>query len=130
MNLIDDITDINKISYNIRGAIFEVHKELGCGLLESVYRDAMIVELKNRGLNVEKEVPIKVVYKGVELPSSFRMDLLVEEKVIVELKSVENLTEVHYKQLLNYIKLSNKKLGILVNFNTDNIINNIKRIIN
>lgn len=122
--------NINELTYQIRGAIFDVYNELGLGLLESIYQDAMVVELKRRGLKVEKEVLVNVEYKGVRLPTYFKLDLLVEDKVILELKSVENLTEIHFKQLVNYLKITNKQVGYLVNFNTTNLIKNIKRIVN
>ena len=107
----------NDISYMVRGAIFKVYKALGPGLLESVYEAALMHELQKEGLKVKSQVPLPVVYDEVELELGFRIDLLVENKVIIEIKSVENLSEVHHKQVLTYLKLSGKKLGILVNFN-------------
>lgn len=121
---------INEVTYQVRGAIFDVYNELGLGLLESIYQEAMIVELRRRGLKVEKEVLVNVEYKGVKLPSYFRLDLVVEDVVVLELKSVENLTEVHFKQLVNYLKLTKKPVGYLVNFNTTNLSKNVKRIVN
>ncbi|MCU0442561.1 MAG: GxxExxY protein [Bacteroidia bacterium] len=117
----------NDISYKIRGAIFKVYKELGPGLLESVYLAALMHELLKENLDVLKEVAVPVSYDGVKLDLGFRLDLLVNDKVIIEVKSVENLAEVHHKQVLTYLKLCNKKLGLLVNFNTDNISKSIYR---
>ena len=103
----------NEISYKIRGAIFKVYKELGPGLLESIYEAALCYQLTKDGLSVQKQVPVKVVYDGVVLPVDYRLDLLVEDKVIVELKSVEALMNVHHKQLLTYLKITGSYLGIV-----------------
>ena len=119
----------NDISYEIRGAIFDVYKELGPGLLESVYEAALIYELHNRGLQVDSQVPVPIKYKGELLNVGYRLDLL-ENSVIVELKSVTELENIHYKQLLTYLRLTDHKLGILVNFNCENILCNIKRVVN
>lgn len=120
----------NEISYQIRGAIFKVYNELGPGLLESIYQAALVYELNKRGLKVRKEVPIPVIYDGIKLDVNFRLDLLVENKVILELKSIEKLKRVHYKQLMTYLNITGLKLGLLVNFNTDDIMNSIKRVVN
>ena len=120
----------NQISYQIRGAIFDVYNELGPGLLESVYEEAMAFELKKRGLSIQRQLEVPILYKGEKLSTDLRLDLLVEDSVIVELKSVSELQDVHYKQLLTYLKLTKKKLGILVNFNTDDIQYDIKRVAN
>ena len=112
----------NEISYQIRGAIYDVYKTLGPGLLESVYEEALVYELEQRGLTVERQKQVSIVYKGVTLKTDLRLDLLVEDKVIVELKSVTEMKDVFYKQTLTYCKLLNKKLGILVNFNVDDIL--------
>jgi len=112
----------NQISYQIRGAIYDVYKTLGPGLLESVYEEALCYELEQRGLIVERQKQVPVVYKGVTLKSDLRLDVLVEDKVIVELKSVSEMKDVFFKQTLTYCKLLNKKLGILVNFNVDDIL--------
>ena len=120
----------NDISYKIRGAIFNIYNALGPGLLESVYVAALIFELKKEGLKVKKEVPVPVYYEGEKLEVGFRLDLLVENKVIIEVKSVENLAEVHHKQVLTYLKLTKLKLAILVNFNVDNIKSGIYRKVN
>lgn len=120
----------NEISYKIRGAIYEVHKCLGAGLFESVYVAALEWELINQGLNVKREVPVDVFYKEVKLDLGFRIDLLVENKVIIEVKSVEELKKVHHKQILTYLKLTDLKLGILVNFNEADINGGIFRKVN
>jgi GxxExxY protein len=122
----------NEITYLIRGAIFEVHNQLGPGLLESVYQAALMVELMEQGLEVRQEVGLPVYYKGYKLELGFRLDILVENSVIIEIKSVEYLHDLHKKQLLNYLKLANKKLGILVNFNVAKLIDkeSLIRIIN
>lgn len=112
----------NQISYQIKGAIYDVYKTLGPGLLESVYEEALCYELEQRGLIVERQKQVPVVYKGVTLKSDLRLDVLVEDKVIVELKSVSEMKDVFFKQTLTYCKLLNKKLGILVNFNVDDIL--------
>ena len=120
----------NDISFKVRGAIYEIYNELGAGLLESVYIAALEYELKRQGLSVKRELPLPVVYKEVKLELGFRLDLLVEEKVIVEIKSVEKLAAVHHKQVLTYLKLTKLKLGILVNFNVSNIREGIFRKVN
>ncbi|MDR7369276.1 GxxExxY protein [Flavobacterium aquidurense] len=120
----------NEISYIIRGAIFKVYNNLGPGLFESVYESALFYELTKTDLQVQKQVEIIIPYGDIILDPAFRIDLLVEDKVIIELKSVEDLAPIHYKQLSTYLRLSNKKLGLLVNFNTLNILDDIKRIAN
>ena len=117
----------NEVSYAVRGAIFNVYNALGPGLLESVYEAALCYELRKAGLKVEQQKPIKVVYDGHVLPVDYRLDLLVEGCVVIELKSVEKLTPLHHKQLLSYLRLTGKQLGILVNFNTDDIMHSIFR---
>ena len=121
---------MNEISYQIRGAVFDVYNELGPGLMENVYEKAFIIELLNRGLQVENQVPIEVRYKGCDLGLQYRVDLLVSKQVIIELKSVEILLPVHYKQLITYLKLAQKPLGFLINFNTNSIKDNIIRVAN
>ena len=122
--------DENQISFKIRGAIFNVYNHFGPGLLESVYIAALQAELQREGLLVNKEVPVPVYYKEQKLEVGFRLDLLVEEKVIIEVKSVENLAEVHHKQVITYLKLTNRKLAILVNFNVEKIASGIFRKVN
>lgn len=120
----------NEITYEIRGAIYDVYKELGPGLLESVYEEALCYELEQRGLKVERQKQVPLVYKGNVLKTELRLDLIVEDKVIVELKSVEEMKKVFAKQLLTYLRLMGKKVGLLVNFNTDNILTSITRVAN
>lgn len=120
----------NEISYRVRGAIFTVYKNLGPGLLESVYESALYYQLNKDGLNTAKQINLPVKYDDVELDITFRLDLLVENKVIVELKSLEELKPIHFKQLNTYLKLTDKKLGLLVNFNCINILENIHRVVN
>ena len=121
---------INKITYEIRGAFYDVYKELGPGLLESVYEEALCFELEQRGLKVERQMQVPINYKGNVLKTELRLDVLVEDKVIIELKSVEEMKKVFAKQLLTYLRLMNKEVGLLVNFNTDNILTAITRIAN
>ena len=120
----------NEISYTIRGAIFNVYNVFGPGLLESVYVEALMSDLHNEGLSVRKEVSVPVYYNDEKLGVGFRIDILVENKVIIEVKSVENLAAVHHKQILTYLKITKYKLGILVNFNVDNIKDGIFRKVN
>ncbi|WP_142786123.1 GxxExxY protein [Changchengzhania lutea] len=126
MNILSE----NDISYIIRGAIFKVYSELGPGLLESVYETVLLFELQQQGLDVKRQVPLPVFYEGNKMELGFRLDLLVNDKVLIEIKSVENLAEVHHKQVLTYLKLSNLKLGVLVNFNVGNISKGIFRKVN
>ncbi|MFC0878638.1 GxxExxY protein [Saccharicrinis sp. FJH2] len=120
----------NEISYLIRGAAFTIHKDLGPGLLESVYEMALQYELEQSGCNTKRQVGVPMKYKEIKFDVGFRLDLLVNEKVIVEIKSVESLLDVHHKQLLTYLKLSGKKLGLLINFNSLSLKNSIVRIVN
>ncbi|MBZ4189135.1 GxxExxY protein [Niabella beijingensis] len=124
--------DINQLTYQIRGAIFKVHKILGSGLLESVYEAALAHELIQNGMNIKTQVGLPVIYEQVQLELGFRVDILVEDAVIVEVKSIEVLHDVHKKQLLTYLKLSGKKVGLLVNFNCNSIVSkeSLIRIIN
>ena len=107
--------DINEITYAINGAVFEVNKILGPGFLEKVYENALLVELKNRGFKAEGQVPINVTYKSFSV-GEYIADLLIEDKIIVELKTVDNLDKIHEAQLLNYLKATGITVGILVNF--------------
>mgnify|MGYP000923813573 FL=1 len=120
----------NEISYLIRGAIYRVYNNIGPGLLESVYETALVYELRKIGLNVKSQLGLPFIYEELKMEVGFRIDIFVENKVIVEVKSVEHLAELHYKQLLTYLKLSEVKLGLLVNFNTSEINENIIRIVN
>jgi GxxExxY protein len=120
----------NEISYHIRGCIFKVYNSLGPGLLESTYEAALVHELQLSGLRVIHQMPLPMIYKGVRLNIGYRVDLLVEDKVVVEVKSTEELAPVHHQQVLTYLKLSDLKLGVLVNFNTANISSSIIRKVN
>lgn len=120
----------NEISYKIRGAIFKVYNTLGPGLLESAYEAALMYEIAKLGLNVNSQVALPLVYDEIKMEVGYRIDLLIEDKVIIEIKSVENLAEVHHKQVITYLKLSGKKLGLLVNFNCVKIDESIFRKVN
>jgi GxxExxY protein len=120
----------NQITEKIIGCAIEVHRALGVGLLESAYKECLYYDLKNLGLHVEKEKPMPVVYKEVRLDQGYRMDLVVEKKVVVEVKAVEFLTDVHKAQLLTYLRLGNYKLGLLMNFHSTILTKGIKRFIN
>ena len=109
--------------------MFAVYKELGPGLLENIYEAALVYELKKRGLKVEQQKQLQVYYDGKLLPIDYRVDLMVEDKVILELKSVAELKDVHFKQLLTYLKITKKRVGLLVNFNTDDIVKSTRRVI-
>ena len=123
------LTD-NEITYEVRGAIYYVYKTLGPGLLESVYEEALSFELQKRGLRVDRQVEVPIVYDGNVLKTPLRLDIMVEQRIIVELKSVEELQKVHYKQLMTYLRLMDKHVGLLVNFNCNEILSNIKRVVN
>lgn len=121
----------NQITYQIRGAIYDVYKALGPGLLESVYEEAMVYELQKRGLKVERQLDVPIHYDGHVLKTPLRLDLLVEGRVVVELKSVKELQDVFFKQTRTYLRLLNLQVGILVNFNTDDILeDSIHRVVN
>lgn len=120
----------NEISYLVRKCIFNVYNKLGPGLLEIVYQRILIYELEENGLDIKSEVEIPVIYDEKKFDLNFRIDILVENKVILELKSVKSIEEIHYKQLQTYLKLSDKRLGLLINFNTTNILDGIKRVVN
>ena len=120
----------NDAAREIVDAAFKVHTRLGPGLLESVYREVLKYELEKRGLRVEREVPIPVVYEDVHLDIGFQADLIVEGLVIIELKSVEQIHPVHKKQLLTYLRLADTRLGLLINFNVPLIKDGISRVVN
>lgn len=120
----------NEISRQIIGAAIEVHKEMGPGLLESVYLQCLVRELQLRGVSCTTEHSINAEYKGLKFDIDYRVDMLVEDKVLVELKVVEAILPVHQAQLLSYLRLSQKRLGLLINFNVDVLRNGIKRIAN
>lgn len=120
----------NEISFDIRGAAFKVHTELGPGLLESVYETALAYELAQKGYSVKTQIGVPIKYAEIKMDVGFRLDILINDLVIIEVKSVETLADVHHKQLLTYLKLSNKKLGLLINFNSYPLKDNIIRIVN
>ncbi len=122
--------DINDITNAIIGAGIKVHTELGPGLLESAYQECLFYELSREGWKIEKEKSMPVVYDGVQLDCGYRIDLLVEDSVIVELKAVKALDDVHMAQLLTYLKLANCKIGLLMNFNEYRLKDGIRRVIN
>ncbi len=121
---------LNDITYKVRGAVFEVYNILGPGLLESAYEAALAFEFVKLGMEYKTQVPINVLYKGKNLGLGYRMDMLIEDILVLELKSVDILNDIHKKQLHTYLKLSNKPLGLLINFNTTNLDSNIIRIAN
>ena len=120
----------NEISYKIIGCAIDLHKNLGHGLLESAYEAALEYDLKQLGLRVETQLAMPFVYRGVTQDVGYRLDLLVERKVIIELKSLENLAPVHFAQTLTYLKLANLKLALLINLNTKIMKEGIHRIVN
>jgi GxxExxY protein len=120
----------NSLAKEIVDAAYKIHTTLGPGLLESVYEAVLAYELKKRGLRVKRQLPVTIEYDGVQFDEGFRLDLLVEDKVIIELKAVEQLANVHKKQLLTYLRLDHKKLGLLINFNEEVIRTGITRIVN
>lgn len=120
----------NDISYIIRGCVFKVYNELGPGLLESAYEAALKHEMEKANIKVRNQVALPMIYDTVKVDIGYRIDLLVEEKVIIELKSVEVLMDVHHKQLITYLKLSGLKLGLLINFNSGDISKSIFRKVN
>ncbi|ACK68233.1 conserved hypothetical protein [Rippkaea orientalis PCC 8801] len=120
----------NEVTGMIVDAAYQIHIRLSPGLLESVYEEVMNYELEKRGLKIERQKAIPVIYDGVHIGQGFRADFIVENLVIIELKSVEIVAPVHKKQLLTYLRLANKRLGLLINFNTDLIKNGIYRIAN
>ena len=119
----------NELSKIIVDVSYKIHTRLGPGLLESVYEIILFHELTKKGLKVERQKPIPIIWDGIHLDIGFRSDLIVEDKVIIEIKSVEKISNVHLKQLLTYIKITNLKLGLLINFNEALIKNGIKRVV-
>ena len=120
----------NEISSHVIKAAIAVHRALGPGLLESVYQVCLLAELKSMGLRVQEQVAVPIVYRGERLANDLRIDLLVEDRVIIEIKAVEELHPIHIAQLLTYLKLTNKKLGLLINFNTTKLIDGLERVMN
>ena len=122
--------NINNITGLIIGKAIEVHKLLGPGLLESTYKECLYYELVNEGIRVEKEIPQPLTYKKIKLDHGYRIDLLVEGRVVIELKTVETFTEVHTAQILTYMKLGQYPIGLLINFNVSTLKNGLRRFIN
>jgi len=122
--------EINKVSGSIIDAAMKVHTALGPGLLESAYEAYLKYELASKNIHVLNQVILPIKYYGIEIEAGYRLDLLVEEKVIVELKAVDKIHPIHEAQLLSYLKLANKKVGLLINFNVSRLKYGIKRIIN
>lgn len=120
----------NELSEKIIGAAIEVHKALGPGLLESAYKESLFYKLTQLGMQVQKEKPMPLVFEEVKLDCGYRIDLLVENKVVIEIKSVDALNDIHLAQTLTYLKLGNFKLGLLINFNVTLLRNGIKRVVN
>ena len=117
----DNLTDI------IIGCAIEVHRNFGPGLLESAYEECLVFELKKSGLDVKRQISIPIIYKEIKLDCGYRIDILVENQVVVELKTVETFTDVHEAQILTYMKLANKRTGLLINFNVKLLKNGIRR---
>ena len=122
--------NLDELSYKVIGCAIEVHRTLGPGLMESVYEKALLHELTLNNIPVRSQVAVKANYKGLDVGEGLRLDLLVDEQLIVELKSVDDFKPVHHKQLLTYLKLMNKQLGLLINFNVCNLTDGVKRIVN
>jgi GxxExxY protein len=120
----------NELTEKIIGAAIEVHRHLGPGLLESAYEECVCYELSKLGIGFQRQIPLPIVYKGIRLNCGYRMDLIVEDSVVVEVKATEELLAVHSAQLLTYLKLSNKPIGLLINFNVPVLKNGLKRIVN
>jgi GxxExxY protein len=120
----------NQLANRIIGCALQVHKSLGPGLLESAYQECLHYKLKKESLFVSKEIPMPLIFEEVQLNCGYRIDLLVEDKVVIEIKSVESLNDVHLAQTLTYMKLGGYKLGLLINFNTTLLKHGIKRIVN
>ncbi len=121
---------LNKITETIIGVAINVHRELGPGLLESAYETCMVYDLLQTGLKIEQQKPLPIIYRGVKLECGYRLDLMIENEVIVEIKSIEKLLPIHQAQSLSYLKLSNCNVGLLINFNVKILKNGIQRIVN
>ena len=119
-----------ELTYTAVGAAMNVHKELGPGLLEKAYQECLCYEIANLGLYVEKEISMPLVYKGIQLDCGFRMDILVEDCLVIETKAVSEINEIHLAQLLSYLKQGDYRLGLLINFNTVVLKNGIRRVVN
>ena len=121
--------EINQITHEILDSPYKVHTALGPGLLESAYRTCLAYELRKKGLKVEEEKPVPIIYEEVKLECGYRIDLLVEDAVVVELKTVDSFTDVHFAQILTYLRFDEKKVGLLINFNVKSLKNGIKRFV-
>ena len=121
---------LNKVTEAIISVAVDVHRALGPGLLESAYEACMVYDLAKAGLKVEQQKPLPIVYRGIKLECAYRLDLMIDNEVIVEIKSVEKLLPIHQAQLLSYLKLSECKVGLLINFNVKMLKNDIKRVVN
>jgi GxxExxY protein len=120
----------NEISEKIIGSAIEIHRSLGPGLLESAYLECLFYELQKAGLYVEKQKSLPLIYKEIKLDAGYRLDLIVEGKVIIEIKSIESLNDIHIAQVLTYLKISGCRLGLLMNFNVLRLIDGLKRLVN
>jgi len=124
------VVEINELTERIIGAAIEVHRTLGPGLLESAYEECLCYELNTLGLGFQRQVHLPVIYKGVKLDCGYKLDMLVEDAVVVEIKSNEGIAPVHCAQLLTYLKIANKEVGLLINFNVPSLKNGLRRIVN
>ena len=124
-----DLNELNNLTHKIIGCAIEVHKLLGPGLLESAYEECLDYELSLNGLYSERQVPVPVIYKEIKLNAGYRIDILVEKEIIVELKAIEALTPVHEAQILTHLKFAKKKIGLLMNFNTLKLTDQLRRFI-
>lgn len=125
-----DKAEIDRIAGQIVDAAIAVHRAMGPGLLESAYEACLVFELRERGLSVGQQIELPILYRGVRLEAGYRLDLLVEDQIIVELKSVDELAPIHTAQLLSYLRLSDKRVGLLINFNVELLKNGLKRLAN
>ena len=119
--------ELNELTYKLIGCAYDVHKALGPGLLESTYEKCLCFELEKLGIKYEKQKELPINYKGMTIDNGYRIDIMVEDKIVIELKSVEILQPIHSAQLMTYLKLSQKQLGLLINFNVTNLQNGIRR---
>ncbi len=126
----DEGEKLNKVTEAIISVAVDVHRALGPGLLESAYEACMVYDLAKAGLKVEQQKPLPIVYRGIKLECAYRLDLMIDNEVIVEIKSVEKVLPIHQAQLLSYLKLSERKVGLLINFNVKILKNGIKRVVN
>lgn len=125
-----DEHQINDLSKKIIGAAIEVHRNLGPGLLENTYQVALLHELKLNGINALMEVGVPFIYKGMKLPTAYRADIIVEDEIILELKATETDNPIYAKQLYTYLRLYNKRLGLIINFNRERLVDGLKRVVN